>query len=112
MSCHDPFHVRSDLWSEILILLRVAEMAGGWGNEIMQDEPSFAVLDSFMMLICVYLLSCFPPGIFFPQMARGSKSAHAKNGVPESAGEESQAEQGGLTSEQEPKEGNLSKPES
>lgn len=87
-------------------------MAGGWGNEIMQDEPSFAVLDSFMMLICVYLLSCFPPGIFFPQMAGGSKSSGAKNGVPESAGEESQAEQGGLAVEQEPKEGHLSKPES
>lgn len=98
--------------SEILILIRVAEMAGGWGNEIMQDEPSFAVLDSFMMLICVYLLSCFPPGIFFPQMAGGSKSAPAKNGAPESAGEESQAEQGGLANAQEPKEGNLSKPES
>lgn len=97
---------------QIRCIYRVAEMAGGWGNEIMQDEPSFAVLDSFMMLICVYFLSCFPPGIFFPQMARGSKSAHAKNGVPESAGEESQAEQGGLASEQEPKEGHLSKPES
>lgn len=41
----------------------------------MQDQPSFTVLDSFMMLICVYLLACFPPGIFFPQMARGKKAA-------------------------------------
>jgi hypothetical protein len=24
---------------------RIAEMAGGWGNEIMQDEPSFIVLE-------------------------------------------------------------------
>lgn len=86
-------------------------MAGGWGNYIMQDEPSFAVLDSFMMLICVYLLGCFPPGIFFPQMAKGSKSA-AKNGVSESAGEESQAEQGGLAGEHEPKGADLSRPES
>jgi hypothetical protein len=23
----------------------VAEMAGGWGNHIMQDEPSFIVLE-------------------------------------------------------------------
>lgn len=87
-------------------------MAGGWGNPIMQDEPSFAVLDSFMMIICVYLLSCFPPGIFFPQMAKGSKSSGVKNGGQESAGEESQAEQGGLAVEQEPKEGQPSKPES
>lgn len=97
---------------QIRCIYRVAEMAGGWGNEIMQDEPSFAVLDSFMMLICVYLLSCFPPGIFFPQMAGGSKSARTKAGGPESAGEESQAEQGGLAVEQESKEGHLSKPES
>lgn len=92
---------------------RVAEMAGGWGNVIMQDEPSFAVLDSFMVLICVYLLSCFPPGIYFPQMAKGGKSSRNKSGTPESAGEESQdIEQGGLAGEEEPKEGHSSKPES
>ncbi|KAJ0114652.1 hypothetical protein J7T55_004896 [Diaporthe amygdali] len=91
----------------------VAEMAGGWGNVIMQDEPSFAVLDSFMVLICVYLLSCFPPGIYFPQMAKGGKSSRNKSGTPESAGEESQdIEQGGLAGEEEPKEGHSSKPES
>lgn len=49
-------------------------MAGGWGNYIMQDEPSFVVLDSFMMLINVYLLACFPPSIFFPQMAKGGST--------------------------------------
>ncbi|KAI1487883.1 RTA1-domain-containing protein [Biscogniauxia mediterranea] len=27
------------------ILIRIAEMAGGWGNPIMQDEPSFIVLE-------------------------------------------------------------------
>ena len=26
---------------------RIAEMAGGWGNHIMQDEPSFIVLDGW-----------------------------------------------------------------
>ena len=25
----------------------IAEMAGGWGNHIMQDEPSFIVLDGW-----------------------------------------------------------------
>ncbi|CAN8102511.1 unnamed protein product [Discula destructiva] len=56
---------------QIRCVYRVAEMAGGWGNYIMQDQPSFTVLDSFMMLICVYLLACFPPGIFFPRMVKG-----------------------------------------
>jgi len=28
-----------------IVHLSIAEMAGGWGNYIMQDEPSFIVLD-------------------------------------------------------------------
>src|SRR5690606_12407353 len=35
----------------IRCIYRIAEMAGGWGNPIMQDEPSFIVLESFMVLI-------------------------------------------------------------
>lgn len=27
------------------VVNRIAEMAGGWGNKIMQDEPSFIVLE-------------------------------------------------------------------
>ncbi|KAK4136023.1 RTA1 like protein [Trichocladium antarcticum] len=50
-------------------IYRIAEMAGGWGNEIMQDEPSFVVLESFMVLIASVLLAAFAPGIFFPQMS-------------------------------------------
>ena len=51
-------------------IYRIAEMAGGWGNEIMQDEPSFIVLESFMVLVACILLTMFPPGYFFPQMGR------------------------------------------
>lgn len=29
----------------IRCIYRIAEMAGGWGNPIMQDEPSFVVLE-------------------------------------------------------------------
>ncbi|KAF5605250.1 phospholipid-translocating ATPase [Fusarium subglutinans] len=50
-------------------IYRIAEMAGGWGNHIMQDEPSFLVLDSSLVLITGFLLTAFHPGIFFPQMA-------------------------------------------
>ncbi|KAK0648557.1 RTA1 like protein [Cercophora newfieldiana] len=53
----------------IRCVYRIAEMAGGWGNHIMQDEPSFVVLESFMVLIASCLLAGFAPGIFFPQMA-------------------------------------------
>ncbi|KAF9764736.1 hypothetical protein IL306_002729 [Fusarium sp. DS 682] len=50
-------------------IYRIAEMAGGWGNHIMQDEPSFLVLDSSLVLVTGFLLTAFHPGIFFPQMA-------------------------------------------
>ena len=53
----------------IRCVYRIAEMAGGWGNHIMQDEPSFVVLESFMVLIGCVLLAVFAPGIFFPQMS-------------------------------------------
>ncbi|KAJ9138086.1 Sphingoid long-chain base transporter RSB1 [Pleurostoma richardsiae] len=58
-------------YSTILVrcIYRIAEMAGGWGNEIMQDEPSFVVLDGFMIWIAVMLLAFFSPGFLFPDMA-------------------------------------------
>ncbi|KAK0636647.1 RTA1 like protein-domain-containing protein [Bombardia bombarda] len=53
----------------IRCVYRIAEMAGGWGNKIMQDEPSFVVLEGFMVLVPCILLAAFPPGFLFPQMA-------------------------------------------
>ncbi|KAH7127932.1 RTA1 like protein-domain-containing protein [Dactylonectria estremocensis] len=47
---------------------RIAEMAGGWGNHIMQDEPSFLVLDSTLVLVGSALLTIYHPGLFFPRM--------------------------------------------
>ncbi|KAK7734232.1 hypothetical protein SLS53_007880 [Cytospora paraplurivora] len=88
---------------QIRCIYRVAEMAGGWGNYIMQDQPSFTVLDSFMMLICVYLLSCFPPGVYFPHMKHRSKKARANDDeeIRANVGEETQddAEHSGFKSE-------------
>ncbi|CEJ90269.1 Putative RTA1 like protein [[Torrubiella] hemipterigena] len=55
----------------IRCIYRVAEMAGGWGNKIMQDEPSFLVLDSTLVLVTAALLTIFHPGIYFPRMING-----------------------------------------
>lgn len=81
-------------------------MAGGWGNYIMQDQPSFVVLDSFMMLINVFLLACFPPGIFLPTIVKGGKAVPMGDGTKTArAGEDSQdPDQGGLKAEEETKE--------
>lgn len=54
-------------------IYRIAEMAGGWGNHIMQDEPSFLVLDATLVLVTGALLTIFHPGLFFPQMANTRK---------------------------------------
>lgn len=56
-------------------IYRIAEMAGGWGNHIMQDEPSFLVLDGSLVLVTSVLLTVFHPGLLFPQMSTGRGSA-------------------------------------
>ncbi len=58
----------------IRCVYRIAEMAGGWGNHIMQDEPSFVVLESFMVLIASLFLAGFAPGVFFPAMVNSGES--------------------------------------
>ncbi|KAL4722542.1 hypothetical protein ACLX1H_010420 [Fusarium chlamydosporum] len=75
-------------------IYRIAEMAGGWGNHIMQDEPSFLVLDSTLVLVTGFLLTAFHPGIFFPQMAANmqrKKTTEASTPM-ESSGEERKIE--------------------
>ncbi|KAM0247983.1 hypothetical protein ACHAP5_003767 [Fusarium lateritium] len=77
-------------------IYRIAEMAGGWGNHIMQDEPSFLVLDSSLVLITGFLLTAFHPGLFFPQMAvsmRRTKKTTETETPAESSGEERKVEQ-------------------
>ncbi|KAK1978140.1 RTA1 like protein [Colletotrichum cereale] len=76
-------------------IYRVAEMAGGWGNRIMQDEVSFMILDASLVLICVTLLTVSHPGIHFPQMANsrmaqtGEKAESTTTSTPENAKVES-----------------------
>ncbi|KAL2268008.1 hypothetical protein VTJ83DRAFT_2854 [Remersonia thermophila] len=74
-------------YAAILIrcIYRIAEMAGGWANPIMQHESSFVVLESFMLLIACWLLSGFAPGLFFPQMT-SSSSKRAEGAETEKRG--------------------------
>ena len=59
-------------------MLRIAEMAGGWGNFIMQNEPSFLVLDSSLILVAVTLLCVFHPGFYFTRMCHVSKKGRKR----------------------------------
>ncbi|KAF3065290.1 Sphingoid long-chain base transporter RSB1 [Daldinia childiae] len=80
----------------IRCIYRIAEMAGGWGNKIMQDEPSFIVLEGFCIIIPVVLLTAFPPGFLFPAMAereaqrfkKGSKGEKVAGEEPITSGDE------------------------
>ncbi|KAI2619048.1 RTA1-domain-containing protein [Hypomontagnella submonticulosa] len=79
----------------IRCIYRIAEMAGGWGNPIMQDEPSFIVLEGFCIVIPVILLTAFPPGVLFPAMAereaqrfRRKKGGEVKPEEPVASGDE------------------------
>ena len=49
-------------------VFRIAEMANGWGNPIMQDETDFIALDGVMVSIAALCLTVFHPGVFFKPM--------------------------------------------
>jgi len=48
---------------------RIAEMAGGWSNPIMQNQRDFIALDGCMVALAVLLLTTFHPGFCFPRLA-------------------------------------------
>ncbi len=49
---------------------RIAEMLGGWGNPLMQDQAEFIALDSVMCSVAAVAMTLFHPGFCFPQMAQ------------------------------------------
>ncbi|KAE8451356.1 hypothetical protein EG329_003985 [Mollisiaceae sp. DMI_Dod_QoI] len=49
-------------------IYRIAELAGGWKNKIMQDEVSFYILDGVMCAVAIAALTLAYPGIFFAPM--------------------------------------------
>ena len=65
---------------------RIAEMAGGWSNPIMQNETEFLVLDNAMVLIATAALTIFHPGYCFPRLSNTfnrSKAETAEKTVSE-----------------------------
>jgi len=66
----------------IRCIYRIAEMAKGWGNPIMQNEPAFIVLDGVMCIVACVALNIFHPGFLFKQSYATIK-AEAVNGPAE-----------------------------
>ena len=53
---------------------RIGEMAGGWGNPVMQNQTYFIVLDGVMVLTASLCLTILHPGYCFPRLATGRPS--------------------------------------
>ncbi|KAI4211037.1 MAG: hypothetical protein LQ351_006157 [Letrouitia transgressa] len=64
-------------WLTIFVrcVYRIAEMANGWKNSIMQDETDFIVLEGVMIVIATGCLTVFHPGFCFKPMQMHKKVA-------------------------------------
>ncbi|KAL8930427.1 MAG: hypothetical protein Q9208_000611 [Pyrenodesmia sp. 3 TL-2023] len=78
----------------IRCIYRIAELVGGWGNDIMRNEGEFIVLEGVMIVIGAITLTAFHPGYFFPQMSPNKQVA--PNGI---LGEKDLSEGGSSTPE-------------
>ncbi|KAK7185936.1 hypothetical protein DPSP01_009913 [Paraphaeosphaeria sporulosa] len=52
---------------------RIPELTGGWGSELMRNEPEFIALEGVMITLAVFTLTLFHPGFCFPVL--GAKQA-------------------------------------
>ena len=59
----------------IRCIYRLPEMAGGWGNPRMRNEPEFLVLDGMMIVLASIALTVAHPGFMFPPMRKGKRVA-------------------------------------
>ncbi|EYE97197.1 RTA1 domain-containing protein [Aspergillus ruber CBS 135680] len=56
----------------IRCIYRLPEMAGGWGNPLMQKENEFLVLDGMMIALAVLSFTILHPAFFLRSMRKGS----------------------------------------
>ncbi|KAJ5983217.1 hypothetical protein N7481_005316 [Penicillium waksmanii] len=63
----------------IRCVYRIAEMAGGWRNSIMQDETGFIVCESIMCVLSVVALCIAHPGFCLEQMRGNYTKVAAEN---------------------------------
>jgi hypothetical protein len=61
----------------IRCIYRIAEMAGGWRNPIMQDEIAFIILDSVMCVVACLVVNVWHPGFLFQQSYATTKAERA-----------------------------------
>ncbi|KAJ5169966.1 RTA-like protein [Penicillium coprophilum] len=73
-----PFIVGAEIFAYVTVLIRciyrLPEMAGGWGNPLMQKENEFLVLDGMMIALACLAFTIFHPGIFLPSLRFAPKN--------------------------------------
>ena len=65
----------------IRCIYRIAEMAGGWRNPIMQDQIAFIVADGVMCVIAALAMNIYHPGFLFKQSYATLKAERVKPDV-------------------------------
>lgn len=58
---------------------RIAEMAGGWSNPIMQNQTDFIVLDSVMITVATLALTVAHPGYCFPRLSNSFSKSESRD---------------------------------
>ncbi|KAI2730116.1 hypothetical protein CBS147332_1968 [Penicillium roqueforti] len=73
-----PFVVGAEVFAYVTVLIRciyrIPEMAGGWGNPLMQKENEFLLLDGMMITLACLAFTVFHPGKFLPSLRFTSKT--------------------------------------
>ncbi|KAJ6189921.1 hypothetical protein N7519_004829 [Penicillium mononematosum] len=73
-----PFVVGAEVFAYFTVLTRciyrIPEMAGGWGNPLMQKENEFLVLDGMMIALACLAFTIFHPGVFLPSLRFAPKN--------------------------------------
>jgi hypothetical protein len=57
---------------------RIPELTGGWGNDLMRNEPEFIALEGVMIVIAAICLTVTHPGYCFPALGKGANYRAAK----------------------------------
>ncbi|KIX09230.1 uncharacterized protein Z518_00309 [Rhinocladiella mackenziei CBS 650.93] len=73
----------------IRCVYRIAEMANGWRNPIMQNQPLFIGIESCLVALATVLQTLAHPGYFFPALADYRKTKRANRVQEEMARDES-----------------------
>ncbi|SPO01499.1 related to phospholipid-translocating ATPase [Cephalotrichum gorgonifer] len=70
----------------IRCVYRIPEQQKGWGNDLMQNETLFLILDGAMVLIAVILLTVFHPNYFFPFLSNNKEKKFSAGPPPGTSG--------------------------